>query len=220
MLKNDLAKKNVWIFDLDNTVYSPDTRIFDQIDNRMKLYISQKLKLTENRAFRLQKFFYKEYGTTLYGLMKHYKFEPQNFLDFVHDIKFNTLTKSEELIEKIKILPGKRIIYTNGDEKYASKILKNLGILDLFYDIYDIKKANYLPKPMLTPLKSFLKHYDIEAQNCAYFEDLEKNLKPAHKIGITTFHITDKEIKKTTPFIDFRFKTIINALDMIKNSII
>ena len=141
MLGKNLSKKNVWIFDLDNTLYSSKTKIFDQIDNRMKVYISRKLKLTENKAYRLQKHFYKKYGTTLYGLMKHYKFDPENFLDFVHNIKFSDITKSKDLNQKIKILPGKKIIYTNGDKKYASKILKSLGILGIFHDIYDIKKV-------------------------------------------------------------------------------
>ena len=212
--------KNVWLFDLDNTIYPPETMIFDQIDQRMKKYISRKLKISELEAFTIQKKFYKKYGTTLYGLMEHYKFNPEEFLDFVHKVKLKNVKKSKKLYTNIEDLPGRKIIYTNGDEKYAKKILTALGIIFLFEDIYDIKKANYLPKPRMKPLKKLLENYDLQPSNCVYFEDLEKNLKPAHKIGITTVHISSKNKKDNQTFIDFRFKTIIKALDVIKKSFI
>ena len=145
---------------------------------------------------------------------------PEEFLDFVHKVKLKNVKKSKKLYTNIEDLPGRKIIYTNGDEKYAKKILTALGIIFLFEDIYDIKKANYLPKPRMKPLKKLLENYDLQPSNCVYFEDLEKNLKPAHKIGITTVHISSKNKKDNQTFIDFRFKTIIKALDVIKKSFI
>ena len=122
-------KKNIWLFDLDNTIYSPQTKIFDQIDQRMKLFISKKLSVSKEDAFVLQKKFYKKYGTTLYGLMKHYKFDPDEFLDFVHDVDLSKLKKDSKLFEKIKSLPGKKIIYTNGEKVYAKKFWIHLVFL-------------------------------------------------------------------------------------------
>ena len=209
MLSNIFKNKDVWIFDLDNTLYSSKTKIFDQIDERMKLFISKKLNISFEKAFTLQKKFYKEYGTTLYGLMKHYNFQPKEFLNFVHDVNLDKITKNKNLFENIKNLPGEKIIYTNGDENYARRVLKKLGIHKLFSYILDIERSNYIPKPIIDPLISFLEEKRINLNNCVYFEDLQKNLENAHKYGITTIHIKEKDFDniKIESFIDFRFSS-------------
>ena len=214
MLSNIFKNKDVWIFDLDNTLYSSKTKIFDQIDERMKLFISKKLNISFEKAFTLQKKFYKEYGTTLYGLMKHYNFQPKEFLNFVHDVNLDKITKNKNLFKNIENLPGEKIIYTNGDENYARRVLKKLGIHKLFSYILDIERSNYIPKPIIDPLISFLEEKRINFNNCVYFEDLEKNLENAHKYGITTIHIREKEFDniKSESFIDFRFSSLIKAL--------
>ena len=152
MLIQNLAKKKNWLFDLDNTLYSPNLGIFSQIDERMKKFISKKLKLSETKSFVLQKNFYKKYGTTLYGLMKHYEVDPKEFCNYVHNINLKNLKHSKSLRSKLQALPGRKIVYTNGDYKYAKKILKCLGIEDQFLDIFDITKSNYIPKPMKSSL--------------------------------------------------------------------
>ena len=150
-------KKKVWLFDLDNTIYSPHTKIFDQIDRRMKLFISKKLSVSEKEAFILQKKFYNEYGTTLYGLMKHHQFDPDEFLDFVHDIDLSKLKKNTELFDKINNLPGTKVIYTKWKKKLCKKVYIT-GYLDLFESIWDIKKSKFIPKPQMAPLKSPMKN--------------------------------------------------------------
>ena len=102
-------EKKVWLFDLDNTIYSPNTKIFDQIDQRMKLFISKKLSISENDAFILQKKFYHKYGTTLYGLMKNYKLDPDEFLNFVHDIDLSKLKKILYCLKKLTICQVRRL---------------------------------------------------------------------------------------------------------------
>ena len=219
MAQETFKKKKVWLFDLDNTIYSPKTKIFDQIDKKMKIFISKKLKISKDRAFKLQKLYYKKYGTTLFGLMKNYNFEPDEFLEFVHNVDLGNLKKSSKLLKQLKLLPGRKIIYTNGDFNYAERVLNALGIEKLFDEIFDIKKSCYIPKPKIKPFQEFLESKKIKTKDCVYFEDLEDNLRPASKIGITTIHICNEEKLKIKPFIDFRFKTIINALDMIHSSI-
>lgn len=211
-------EKKVWLFDLDNTIYSPTTKIFDQIDQRMKLFISKKLSISENDAFILQKKFYHKYGTTLYGLMKNYELDPDEFLNFVHDIDLSKLKKNSVLFKKINNLPGSKIIYTNGEKNYAEKVLKSLGVSNLFKSIWDIKKSKFIPKPEMSPLKNLLSTNKIDNSSCVYFEDIEKNLRPAHQLGITTVHITDKNPTIKKSYVDFRFKTIISALDMINKN--
>ena len=107
----DFFKKKTWLFDLDNTIYSPKTKIFDQIDKRMKLFISKKLSVSEDEAFIIQKKFYKKYGTTLYGLMKHYKFNPDEFLDFVHDVDLSKLKKATLFEKNSKFTRNKNYLY-------------------------------------------------------------------------------------------------------------
>ena len=215
MLIQNFAQKEDWLFDLDNTLYSPNLGIFSQIDERMKKFISNKLELSEKKSFILQKKFYKKYGTTLYGLMKHYEVDPQEFCNFVHDINFKNLKNSRILRSKLQALPGRKIIYTNGDYKYAEKILRCLGIEDLFSDIFDIKKSNYIPKPMKSSLNKLIKKYELNPLKTVYFDDLEKNLMSASLKGFTTIHISEETTSKSNSYIDFRFKTVINALDMI-----
>tara|TARA_B100000963_G_scaffold340557_1_gene339368 strand:- start:2862 stop:3530 length:669 start_codon:yes stop_codon:yes gene_type:complete len=220
MLKSSFEKKNFWIFDLDNTIYDPKSKIFDQIDLRMKKFISSKLSISEDEAFKIQKRFYKEYGTTLSGLMKHHQIQPSEFLKFVHDVDLSNLKKCSNLFKEIDQLPGRKIIYTNGDQDYAKKVLNSLGVENLFEYILDITKSKFVPKPSVEPLITFLKKNKINAQSCVYFEDLEKNLENAHKYGITTVHIKNQnnEKKSNQPFIDFRFKSILEALNAINKT--
>ena len=108
MINKIFNNKNTWLFDLDNTLYSPQIGIFSQIDLKMKEFISDKLQISEIEAFKIQKKFYKRYGTTLYGLMKNFNFNPEEFLSFVHNIDLRKLKKSILLRNKIKTLPGKK----------------------------------------------------------------------------------------------------------------
>ena len=220
MLKRNFEKKNFWIFDLDNTIYDPKSKIFDQIDLRMKQFISSRLNISKEEAFKIQKKFYNEYGTTLSGLMKHYQIQPNEFLKFVHDVDLSKLKKCSVLFKEINQLPGRKIIYTNGDQDYAKKVLNSLGVESLFEYILDITKSKYIPKPSVEPLITYLNKNNINLKTCVYFEDLEKNLENAHKYGITTVHIEDKINKKKTtqPFIDFRFKSILEALHTINKT--
>ncbi len=214
-----MLDKKIWIFDLDNTLYSPSTKIFDKIDLRMKTYISKELDISIKESFIIQKNLYKKYGTTLFGLMKLYNFKPKEFLDFVHDIDLSKIKKSKKLKELIERLPGEKVIFTNGDEKWAIKILTALGIEKSINKVFDIIKNDYIPKPQKKSYENFLKRNNINPKNSIFFEDTEKNLQPAHELGITTVHIHEKfkldkkEILK--PFIDYKFNCIKIALENI-----
>ena len=218
MISKIFNDKTTWLFDLDNTLYSENCGIFQQIDEKMKSFISEKLKITEQEAFKLQKLFYKKYGTTLFGLMQNYDIDPEEFLTFVHDINFDKLSNSYKLKKKLNLLPGRRIIYTNGDEDYALKILSSLGIKSAFVDIFDIRKANYFPKPSKKSLQSLIYKYSLNPTKTVFFDDLERNLKYASLMGITTIHISNTEKNYENSHVSFRFKTINIALDVIIKS--
>ena len=185
------------------------------IDLNMKIFISQKLKISEDQAFILQKKFYKDYGTTLSGLMKNYNIKPEEFLDYVHDIDFSRLKKSKLLEQYLVKLPGEKILFTNGDEKYAKKVLTSLGIEKIFQKIFDIKKANYIPKPKIKTYQNLLNKFCLNPKKSVFFEDIEKNLKPAHDLGIITVHIDINSKKNQKKHVDFKFKCIKSALKEI-----
>lgn len=216
MFKDIFSDKKFWLFDLDNTIYSPNTKIFDEIDNRMKKYISKLLKISESEAFKIQKLYYKEFGTTLSGLIKNHNVNADEFLDYVHKVDLKNLTESKDLKKSISQLGGKKIIYTNGDLKHAENVLNKLNLLDLFDDIFDIKKSSLIPKPNKESLESLINFYNLNPRETVYFEDIEINLKNAYDFGITTFLIDHNKRALKKSYVNYSFNTLISALDFLK----
>ena len=209
---------NDWIFDLDNTIYPARTNLFLRVAARITEFVANHYSVPHDEARVIQKDLFHRYGTTMRGMMTEEAICPDTYLNFVHDIDLSKLKKNSVLFKKIKNLPGSKIIYTNGEKNYAEKVLKSLGVSNLFKSIWDIKKSKFIPKPEISPLKNLLSTNKIDNSSCVYFEDIEKNLRPAHQLGITTVHITDKNPTIKKSYVDFRFKTIISALDMINKN--
>ena len=182
-----------WIFDLDNTLYSGKTKVFEQVDKRMSKYISDKLNISVEEAKKIQKNYFYEYNTTLNGMIKNHKINPDEFLDFVHDINIDFLQKDPALDKEIENLNGKKIIFTNGSRKHAINVTKQLGIDQLFDDIFDIVDAEFIPKPSLEPYKKLVKKHKIDPKLCVLVEDIARNLKPAYEMGMKTVWIENDE---------------------------
>ena len=180
-----------WVFDLDNTLYPAGQNLFAQIDVRMTTFIQDALKVDRDEAYRVQKEFLGEYGTTLSGLMNVHGLPPGPFLDFVHDIDVSILKADPHLAEALDALPGKKFIFTNGTVGHAENVTKQLGIADLFDDVFDIVAAGYRPKPHADIYPEMLSRFGIEAHKSAFFEDMARNLTPAHKIGMKTVLVTE-----------------------------
>ena len=182
-----------WIFDLDNTLYSGKTKVFEQVDKRMSKYISNKLNISIEEAKKIQKNYFYEYNTTLNGMIKNHKINPDEFLDFVHDINIDFLQKDSDLAEQIKKLDGKKIIFTNGSRKHAINVTKQIGIDRLFDGIFDIVDAEFIPKPLIEPYKKLVKKHKIDPKLCVLVEDIARNLKPAYEMGMKTVWIENDE---------------------------
>ncbi|MDC0232244.1 pyrimidine 5'-nucleotidase [Pelagibacteraceae bacterium] len=182
-----------WIFDLDNTLYSGDTKVFDQVDKKMSKYISNKLNVSIEEAKKIQKNYFYEYNTTLNGMIKNHKIDPDEFLEFVHDIDIDFLQKDPDLAKEIEKLEGKKIIFTNGSRKHALNITKRIGIDQYFDDIFDIVNANFIPKPAMEPYKKLVEKHKIDPKLCVLVEDIARNLKPAYEMGMKTIWIENNE---------------------------
>ena len=191
-----------WVFDLDNTLYSPEEDIFSQIDKRMTEFIISKFNVNEEEAFNIQKKYFLEYGTTLSGLMKRENIDPDEFLEFVHDINLEILKPNIELSKIIKNLPGDKFIFTNGSKKHAENVLKQLEMNGIFDDIFDIKESNFIPKPNINAYLSFIDKTKIEPDVSIMFEDIGRNLEAAKKLGMRTVLI-----KRNVPMRNDKFKT-------------
>jgi len=189
----DLQPIKFWIFDLDNTLYSGNTRVFEQVDKKMTEYISKKLKVEKEEAKKIQKKYFHEYNTTLNGMIKNHKINPHEFLDFVHDINIDFLQKDSSLANEIEKLDGIKIIFTNGSRKHALNVTKKLGIDQLFDDMFDIVDSDFIPKPLMEPYKKLVKKHKIDPKLCVLVEDIARNLKPAYEMGMKTVWIENSE---------------------------
>ncbi|NNE40662.1 MAG: pyrimidine 5'-nucleotidase [Marinicaulis sp.] len=181
-----LDQLDVWIFDLDNTLYSADCDLFSQIDARMTNFIIERLSLDYPQARKMQKDFYVRYGTTMSGLMTEHDIEPDHFLDFVHDIDVSVVETNEALAAALSKLPGRKYIYTNGSVQHAENVTNALGITHHFDDVFDIKAAGYTPKPKRAPYETFIQKFSIDPARAVMCEDLAQNLETPHDLGMTT----------------------------------
>tara|TARA_B100000579_G_scaffold432647_1_gene449855 strand:- start:511 stop:1176 length:666 start_codon:yes stop_codon:yes gene_type:complete len=189
----ELAKIKYWLFDLDNTLYSGQTKVFDQVDKKMSSFISKKLNIPVEEAKKIQKEYFHKYSTTLSGMMKHHNIDANEFLEFVHDVNLDFLKEDKDLEIEISRIKGKKIIFTNGSKAHAKNVTKKIGIDKLFDGVFDIVESNFIPKPSLEAYKMLIQKYKIEPQYCILVEDIARNLKPAHELGMKTVWIKNDE---------------------------
>jgi len=184
--QNSFQQTKVWIFDLDNTLYSAQCNLFAQVDQKMMEFIADYLDVSLPRARYLQKNYYRQYGTTLAGLMHVHKMAPEKFLDYVHNIDLSPVPEHPELAAEIEQLPGRKLIFTAGSRRHAENVAGKLGILHLFEDIMDIVDTGFVPKEQAEAYNTFLTRHNVPADQSAMFEDMPHNLVAPHDLGMTT----------------------------------
>jgi putative hydrolase of the HAD superfamily len=180
------AQVETWVFDLDNTLYPHHLDLWQQVDRRIRDYIVGFLNVTHDEAFRLQKDYYRRYGTTMRGLMEEHGLEPDQFLEIVHQIDHAPLTPNPVLGAAIAELPGRKFILTNGTRGHAEAVMRRLEIERHFEDVFDIKAAALEPKPRPHVYDRFLARHNVDPSRAAIFEDLARNLEVPHALGMTT----------------------------------
>jgi len=214
-----LAHVDTWIFDLDNTLYPASADLFGLIDQRMTAYIGNLLGIDPVEARAIQKSYFREHGTTLSGLMRTHGVDPHEFLGFVHDVEMAAIVEDRRLVRAVAALPGRKLIFTNGDAPYARRVLAKLGLGDSFEAIHDIHACAYQPKPFPASYRAMCDTLRIDPTRALFVEDMARNLPPAKALGMTTVWINngsedgDRGIDRAT--IDYEIAEIGAWLDEI-----
>ena len=175
-----------WVFDLDNTLYPHHLNLWQQVDERIRDYIAKYLDIAHDDAFKLQKDYYRRYGTSMRGLMTEHGMKPDDFLDFVHAIDHSPLEPNPTLGAAIEQLPGRKLILTNGTRAHADAVMRRLEVHGHFEDVFDIVAAELEPKPFAQTYDRFLARHGVDPRRAAMFEDLARNLSVPHTLGMTT----------------------------------
>ena len=196
---NSFSHVKHWVFDLDNTLYPPSARLFDQIEVRMTDWVMASLRVDRAEADRLRRHYWATYGTTLAGLMREHNVDPAPYLTNVHDINFEVLIPDPTLAAHISTLPGRRIVYTNGSAPYAHQVLKARGLDGVFDAVYGVEHADFHPKPDRAAFEAIFAKDALNPNIAAMFEDDTRNLAVPHAMGMQTVHVAPEP--EPAPFI-------------------
>lgn len=213
-----LSHVDTWIFDLDNTLYPARANLFALIDARMTAFVADLLKVDRTEAFRVQKEYFLGHGTTLAGLMAHHDVDPHAFLSYVHDIEMDVLEENAPLAAHLACLPGRKLVFTNGDKPYALKVLDRLGLGASFEAVHDIIAMDLAPKPSASAYAGLCAAYDIDPARALFVEDMARNLKPAKAIGMTTVWVdngSEQHHDADRDYVDYRTDDLTHWLEHI-----
>lgn len=205
-MRSELAQIDTWIFDLDNTLYPASANLFAMIDARIGAYVRTLLNCDAEEAHRIQKAYFHAHGTTLSGLMAEHDVDPHHYLADVHDVDMSVLSRDEALIAALARLPGRKLVFTNGDAPYAARVLDRLGLAETFEAIHDVHATQYRPKPDPLAYQGLCDAYDVDPTRALFVEDMARNLKPAKAIGMTTVWIdngSEQTADMDRSFIDY-----------------
>jgi putative hydrolase of the HAD superfamily len=193
-----MASEPLFIFDLDNTLYPPEVSLWRIVDARIERYVQDKLCVSPDEARHVRKSFLKEFGTTLRGLMHYHGVPPVEYLEYVHDVPIPSIVPPRpELRRMLSGLPGSRVVFTNGSESYARRVLDALGVSVMMDGIYGIEFMEYIAKPSPYPYAKLLAATGASASASLFCEDVRENLLPARELGMFTVWVGGKE--ETSP---------------------
>ena len=195
MVRQAFSHVQHWVFDLDNTLYPPRARLFDQIEVRMTRFVMDALGVGRGEADRLRRHYWQLYGTTLAGLMHEHDVDPAPYLTHVHDISLDHLEHDADLARGIKALPGRKIVYTNGCAPYAERVLSARGLSGVFDAVYGVEHAGFRPKPDRAAFEAIFARDGVQADRAAMFEDDPRNLAAPHAMGMRTVHVAPERVE-------------------------
>lgn len=212
MPRTAFAHVETWVFDLDNTLYPPEIRLFDQIEARMTAYVMRVLGVERDHANTLRQDYWRNHGTTLAGLMREHGLEPEPYLAEVHDIDLSMVPEAPELRAAIGRLPGRRVVYTNGSREHARRVTRALGLEGAFDALYGFEDAGHVPKPHAAAFAAVFTLDGLDGRRAAMFEDDPRNLAVPHGLGMRTVLVGDAE---DAPHVQYRTDDLVGFLGRI-----
>jgi putative hydrolase of the HAD superfamily len=209
------VKDPLWIFDLDNTLHNASSHVFPHINRSMTAYLQQHLQLDEKAANDLRIYYWQRYGATLSGMMRHYGTDPDHFLWHTH--QFPELHKMVQRIPRLrhilKVLPGRKMVFSNSPQYYAHAVLKLLRVDELFDDVMTVEHTRYRPKPDNFGFIRLLKKQRVKAPQCVMIEDSLDNLLVAKRLGMRTVWVNDG--KQNSPYVDVKINDVMQLPRML-----
>jgi putative hydrolase of the HAD superfamily len=202
------AWTRTWIFDLDNTLHDADPHIFPHINQSMTDYLRAELGLEPDAATALRQQYWRRYGATLLGLMRHHGTDPRHFLWHTHQFpELKRMLVREPLLRAtLRRLPGRKILFSNGPMHYLRAVLKALGIADLFDAVFSIERTRFQPKPDVGGFLRFVRANRLHPRRCIMVEDTLANLRTAKKLGIKTVWVSRE--RRTPRYVDLKIESL------------
>lgn len=202
MAASPFAHVRTWVFDLDNTLYPESVDLFAQIRPRMTHWLMRRFGIDRAEADYLREDYWDRYGTTLAGLVVEHRIDPVEFLAEAHDIDLSALTPDPGLAQTIAALPGRRVVFTNGNSSYAARVLAQRGLDGVFDAIYCAEHANFISKPTAEAFSRIFTLEGLAPRTSAMFEDDPRNLAVPHGLGLRTVLVGTRA--QVAPYIDHR----------------
>ena len=199
----------VWVFDLDDTLHNASAHIFPVMNQAMTNYIMDTLAMDEAAAHDLRRHYWRVYGATLKGLMRHHQTDPQHFLKVTH--QFDDLAERVIAVKRlrhlIKSLAGRKVVFTNAPREYALRVLNLLGIADCFELVFSVESTKFHAKPSVRGFQLLLASLRVKASDCVLLEDNAAALMTAKRLGMKTVLLSKKYHKPS--FVDYRINQVL-----------
>lgn len=202
--------QRTWLFDLDNTLHDASAHIFPHIGRAMMAYICQHLNVDEGEATRLRQVYWRRYGATLLGLMRHHGTDPRHFLARTHDFPdlARIVIAEPGLKSMLRRLPGRKIIFSNAPRDYAEAVLAITGIRRCFDAVYSVEQLRFQPKPATAGFLRLLHDEGLSAPSCILVDDTIVNLKTAKRLRMKTVWVSAST--RRPPCVDMNVASVLD----------
>jgi len=200
--------RRVWIFDLDNTLHDARARIFPAMHDQINAFLQRHFGIDEAGANRMREHFWRTYGTTLNGLMRHHGVHPRQFLAETHVFPelADLVLRENALKHALERLGGTKLVFSNAPRRYVGQVLKAIGLQRYFDGVYAIEDARYRGKPALHGFHFLLRKHNLDPHRCAMVDDMLENLRAAHRLGMSTVWVSS--VRRRVPYVDVRVSSV------------
>ena len=205
-----MKSRRVWLFDLDNTLHDANPHIFPAISRAMGEYVARVAGLDPEEAKRLRDHYWRHYGATLTGLVRHHDVDPRHFLAATHaflDELPRMLVHEPALRHVLKRLPGRKIVFSNAPRRYVEAVLALIGLRPLIDGIWCIERLRFAPKPTPIAFRRLLGKERLDPRRCILVEDTPANLRAGKRLGMITVLVS--RTARAPTYADWRIKSVL-----------